>query len=228
MTEKKGGSDVSNTETLAIKTEGDCYKLYGYKWFTSATDSQMTLGLGKIINKDADITPELLEKTKVSLFFIKMRKSDESLNNMDIIRLKDKLGTQQVPTAEILLKGTDVHLISDEGNGVKMISKMLTVTRLYNSSSAVSAMKRIITLSRDYASRRIIGKSKLSEMPLQVRVLAHLEVTHRANLIFFLKISELFSKEHAKTINDDEANILRVMTPILKLFTGKQVLEVAT
>ena len=34
---------------------------------------------------------------------------------MEIIRLKDKLGTQQLPTAEILLKGTEAHLISDDG-----------------------------------------------------------------------------------------------------------------
>jgi alkylation response protein AidB-like acyl-CoA dehydrogenase len=32
MTEKKGGSDVSNTETLAIQTESGEYNLYGYKW----------------------------------------------------------------------------------------------------------------------------------------------------------------------------------------------------
>ena len=50
MTEKKGGSDVSQTETVAIKEENkDIYRLYGYKWFTSATDSSMTLALAKIL-----------------------------------------------------------------------------------------------------------------------------------------------------------------------------------
>lgn len=53
MTEKKGGSDVSNTETLAVRNEKGTYNLYGYKWFTSATESQMSLGLGKIISGDA-------------------------------------------------------------------------------------------------------------------------------------------------------------------------------
>lgn len=61
-------------------------------------------------------------------------------------------------------------------------------------------------------------------MPLQVRVLANLELTHRANLIFYLSIAELFSKEHAGIINHDEANMLRIFTPILKLFTAKQAL----
>lgn len=58
MTEKKGGSDVSNTETVAIKTnETKKYRLYGYKWFTSATDSQMTLGLAKILPQGVVPTP---------------------------------------------------------------------------------------------------------------------------------------------------------------------------
>jgi len=82
-----------------------------------------------------------------------------------------------------------------------MISKMLTVTRIYNSATAVGIMRRMLALSRDYSSRRIIGKSTLNNMPLQVRVLSQMEVTHRANLTFYLSIAQLFSKEHAGIIN---------------------------
>ena len=47
MTEKKGGSDVSlGTETFAIEKDKSCF-LYGYKWFSSATDSDMTLTLAR-------------------------------------------------------------------------------------------------------------------------------------------------------------------------------------
>lgn len=82
-----------------------------------------------------------------------------------------------------------------------MISKMLTVTRLYNAATAVGVMRRGIVLVRDYSSRRIIGTKKLADLPLHIRVLAQMDVTHRANLMFYLKISELFSKDHAGTIN---------------------------
>jgi acyl-CoA dehydrogenase len=85
-------------------------------------------------------------------------------------------------------------LLGDEGKGVKMISKMLTVTRLYNSATAVGLMRRGIALVRDYSDRRIIGRKRLSDLPLHQRVLSDLEVTHRGNLIFYLKISEFFSK----------------------------------
>ncbi len=74
MTEKKGGSDVSNTETIAIKEPNqNFYRLYGYKWFTSATDSDMSLGLAKVVPFGVEPTPEVLKNIKVSLFFIKMR-----------------------------------------------------------------------------------------------------------------------------------------------------------
>lgn len=88
------------------------YSLYGYKWFTSATDSNMSLGLAKILPKGLEPTPNNIAGLPVSLFYIKMRKPDNSLNNMEIIRLKDKLGTRQLPTAELLLKGTQALLIS--------------------------------------------------------------------------------------------------------------------
>ena len=107
MTEKKGGSDVSNTETIAVKCKNsNKYQLFGYKWFTSATDSNMSLGLAKVLPQGVEPTIENIKKLKVSLFYIKMRNNDGELNNMEIIRLKDKLGTRQLPTAELLLKGS--------------------------------------------------------------------------------------------------------------------------
>jgi alkylation response protein AidB-like acyl-CoA dehydrogenase len=43
MTEKDGGSDVSRaTMTLAVPLENNKYRLYGYKWFSSATDSDIS------------------------------------------------------------------------------------------------------------------------------------------------------------------------------------------
>jgi alkylation response protein AidB-like acyl-CoA dehydrogenase len=109
-----------------------------------------------------------------------------------------------------------------------MISKMLTITRIYNSATAVGVIRRGIALARDYASRRVIGNDKLSNMPLQLRVLSNLEVIHRGNLVLYLKLSLLFSKEQYKSIKPHEANLLRVMVPLMKLFTGKQSLIVTT
>lgn len=42
----------------------------------------MTLGLAKILPKGSKLTPETLKSIKVSLFFVKLRNEDGSLNNM--------------------------------------------------------------------------------------------------------------------------------------------------
>jgi alkylation response protein AidB-like acyl-CoA dehydrogenase len=91
------------TETIAVPIGSDVFKLYGYKWFSSATDADIALTLARIADKDGNViqgTPGL------TLFLVKLRDDYNQLNNIDIIRLKDKLGTRQVPTAELLLDGT--------------------------------------------------------------------------------------------------------------------------
>lgn len=45
------------------------------------------------------------------MFYLETRKTDGSLNGIEIQKLKDKLGTKQVPTAELLLDGTVAHLV---------------------------------------------------------------------------------------------------------------------
>ncbi|RWS05252.1 putative acyl-CoA dehydrogenase AidB-like protein, partial [Dinothrombium tinctorium] len=103
MTEKGGGSDVARgTETLAIPEGDKTFRLYGYKWFSSATDSDVTLTLARI----SDLEGNVLSGTRgLTLFFLKTRENDK-LNNIQIVKLKDKLGTRQLPTAELLLDGT--------------------------------------------------------------------------------------------------------------------------
>lgn len=43
---------ADGTETLAFPQADGTYKLHGYKWFSSATDSDMTLTLARIVDPD--------------------------------------------------------------------------------------------------------------------------------------------------------------------------------
>ena len=121
MTEKRGGSDVSQaTETVAVPTEenpGLSFALSGYKWFSSATDSDMSLVLAR-------------RTGGLDLFFVRTRDSlTNQFNGIRIEKLKNKLGTHQLPTAELTLDGTKALLLSEEGRGVAKVSSMLNITR---------------------------------------------------------------------------------------------------
>ena len=93
MTEKRGGSDVSRgTDTFALEDqEGKKCFLYGYKWFSSATDADMTLALARFPKSEKEINSN---EGKLGLVFLKLWNSDGNLNKIEIVRLKDKLGTR--------------------------------------------------------------------------------------------------------------------------------------
>lgn len=43
---------------------------------------------------------------------MRVKKDDGTLNNIRIMTMKDKMGTRQLPTAELLLEGSEAYLIS--------------------------------------------------------------------------------------------------------------------
>jgi hypothetical protein len=45
------------------------------------------------------------------MFFTKIRNENGSLNGIEIHRLKNKLGTRQLPTSELLLDGMIAHRV---------------------------------------------------------------------------------------------------------------------
>ena len=46
------------------------------------------------------------------MFYLEVRDQQGTLNNIEVQRLKDKLGTRQVPTAELLLDGTRAYKVT--------------------------------------------------------------------------------------------------------------------
>eukprot|EP01129_Flabellula_baltica_P013597 TRINITY_DN6343_c0_g1_i2.p1 TRINITY_DN6343_c0_g1~~TRINITY_DN6343_c0_g1_i2.p1 ORF type:complete len:393 (-),score=97.90 TRINITY_DN6343_c0_g1_i2:2167-3345(-) len=190
MTERTGGSDVGSSETIAYKNEKDgTYNLHGYKFFTSATTSEGALTLAKIVPQGSQDVPK--GSRNLSLFFVHMRKPDGELNNIIVHRLKDKFGTKAVPTAELELVGSRAILIGNPGDGVKQISNMLNITRLYAGMGGVSAIRVALALARDYASRRSVFGKLLKDQPLHLSALASMEVEYRASMQFFINITNL-------------------------------------
>ncbi len=214
MTERTGGSDVGGTSTIA-KKDGDGYRLYGTKWFTSATTSQMAMTLARI-----EGAPE--GSRGLSLFYLELRDEQGRLDNITVHRLKDKLGTKALPTAELTLNGTRAVLVGGEGHGVRKIASLFNITRMYNACCAVSYMRRGLALARDYAGRRVAFGKRLSEQPAHVATLAELQVEYEAAFHLTFRLIELLGKDEMGTATEDESAILRLLTPIAKLYTGKQ------
>ena len=220
MTENAGGSDVSATETTA-REQDQRWRLHGRKWFTSAINAQAALALAR--PQDAGPGADNL-----ALFYIEPRKPDGRWRNVEVDRLKHKLGTRELPTAEIHLNGTPAELVGEPRNGVRAIAPMLNITRTWNAVGAVATMRRGIALARDYADRRVVFDRPLAEQPLHQETLAGMQAEFEAAFHFAFFATELLGRVQAGQADETQQHVLRLVTPILKLWTGKLAVKLAS
>ncbi|KAL1655153.1 hypothetical protein SLS61_002465 [Didymella pomorum] len=255
MTERSGGSDVSGTETLATQlTAAEIardeeygrsedavgmplgpWKIDGFKWFSSATDSEMAV---------------LLARTEkgLSAFYMPMRRRkgdraaaanivnceappETELNGIRIQRLKNKLGTKSLPTAELELRGARAWLIGTEGRGVAEISAVLNITRLSTAAGSVANWSRGLAICRAYSQVRKVRGSLLQDNPVHLRWMADETVKYHAAAHFtFFGVALQGALEQsanavvgdtkaAKLVPRDKTNIallLRLLLPVMK------------
>jgi acyl-CoA dehydrogenase len=222
MTELTGGSDVGLSETVAKEdSETKSFRLYGRKWFTSAVSSQIALTLARPEGNPPG-------GRGLALFYIETRDERGRPRNIEINRLKDKLGTRKVPTAELTLAGTPAQLVQGTTDGVRNIAPLLNITRLWNGISAVALMRRGLALAYDYAGKRVAFGAPLSEKPLHRDTLAGLQAEAEAAFHLAFYVAELTGQSEAREIAEDDALLLRLLTPVMKLTTGKQAVMVAS
>ena len=216
MTERTGGSDVGISETVARRSsEQEPFRLYGTKWFTSAPTSQMALTLARPEGNPAG-------SRGLALFYVEQRDAEGRPNGITVNRLKDKLGTRKVPTAELTLEGAVATPVAGLSEGVRAITPMLSVTRTWNSVCAVADMRRGIALARDYARRRVAFGQALADKPLHQETLAGLQAEFEGGFLLTFFLVELLGKIEAGAASDHDRGLFRLATPIVKATTGKQ------
>ncbi|MEV0719400.1 acyl-CoA dehydrogenase family protein, partial [Asanoa sp. NPDC050611] len=97
MTESQGGSDLARSSTVA-RRDGDRWLLTGEKWFCSAADSAMAVALARPDGAGPGsraLAPFLVPR------YADGANSGAPAPGVTVHRLKDKLGTRALPTAEI-------------------------------------------------------------------------------------------------------------------------------
>jgi alkylation response protein AidB-like acyl-CoA dehydrogenase len=216
MTESTGGSDLAGTETTARQDESGHWQLYGRKWFTSAATADMALTLARPQGHSGG-------SSGLALFYVEPRNQAGELDHIEILRLKQKLGTRKLPTAELVMNGTRAVPVNGLDGGVRNIAPMLNVTRSWNAVCSVSFMRRGLALARDYADRRVVFGLPLAEQPLHQVTLARQQVEFEAAFHLVFNQVRLMGLAENGRLSEDGQILLRLLIPMTKLVTGKQV-----
>jgi acyl-CoA dehydrogenase len=224
MTESQGGSDIGRSSTTGLPAD-DGWRIQGEKWFCSAIDSAMAIAL---------VQPSIASKTSKTLvpFLIPRYAADSPLSGFTtaptapapgirLHRLKDKLGTRAVPTAEVGLHDAYALPVGDpDGGGLARMMTLVVVTRLHNAAASAAGMRRGLAYARAYAGVRTVAGGRLIGNPLHRSTLATLAVDAQAAFALAAHAFALLGRVEVDGDATAEAE-LRLVAPIAKLTTGK-------
>ncbi|KAE9393159.1 acyl-CoA dehydrogenase NM domain-like protein [Gymnopus androsaceus JB14] len=216
MTERSGGSDVSQTETNARPLDtsdqlGSKYSLDGFKWFSSATDGDIALALARTGPVDSG-------SRGLSLFLVPLRSPllydrsnpipSSTSNGIYIHRLKNKIGTHALPTAELSLEKATAYLVGPLNQGVKNIVPVLNITR------SVGGLRKCLAIATSIEG----GKRLLRDVPLHVAQLSSINVVYRALTHLTFGVVAILGRVECGVASAEEHDRLRMFTPIVKAF----------
>src|ERR1051326_4349399 len=206
ITEKAGGSDVGAIETVARRERGQ-WRLYGEKWFCSHADADVALLLARPEGAPSGTRG-------LALFALPRRLENGARNSYRIVRLKDKLGTKSMASGEIALGGAVAYLVGDVRNGFKQMMDQVNLSRLSHGVRAAAMMRRCLNEAVAAARGRTAFGRRVIEHPLMRRQLLKIALPVEQSLSMFLFAAHAMDRVNAGEA--DAANILRILTPLLK------------
>ncbi|MCI0839932.1 MAG: acyl-CoA dehydrogenase family protein [Chloroflexi bacterium] len=222
MTEIRGGSDLAASETTAKQVNGK-WVLNGAKWFCSNVDARAIATLARPEGADDGLRG-------LALFLVPSERSDGTRNGIHIKRLKDKLGTRSVPTAEIELVDAEAYIMSNpnaaesQTRGLNRMMAMVNGSRMGVATMGLGIMRRSFLESAIYAAHRMAFGKRLDELPMVRETLVNMVVAVEAVSAIVFEAASLASSK-----GDEEGRRLyRILVPLTKFKGARGGLELAT
>jgi len=218
MTEKAGGSDIGRVETVA-RNEGGTWRLTGEKWFCSHADADVALMLARPEGAPAGTQG-------LALFALPRRLEDGARNSYRIVRLKDKLGTRSMASAEIRLEGAVAYPVGRLDQGLKQMMDQVNLSRLSHGVRAAAMMRRCVNEALAVARHRVAFGKPIIEHPLLRRQLMKLIVPTEQGLSMAMCAAAVMGEADAGSA--EAADVLRILTPLVKFRACRDNIPVAT
>jgi alkylation response protein AidB-like acyl-CoA dehydrogenase len=172
VTEIQGGSDVPSNLVEAVyhEEEGEdgisnCWRIYGQKFFCSAIQADYA-----VVSAKPKGVPS---STKVAAFLVPSwlpgKKEIEIRNSFTIDRLKEKLGTAELPTAEVTYDGAVAYPIGPLDKGLaNIVGIVLSISRLHVAFGMASGGLRVAREATLYAQFREAFGVPVAMFPLMI------------------------------------------------------------
>lgn len=207
-TELHGGSDVGATTTVAER-DGAGFRLTGLKWFASNPDGGIALATARP-------DPKLGGSRGLGLYVVPAHLEDGSVNAYRIRRLKEKLGTRGVATAEIDLLGAWAEEVAPPPKGLPIMMEALGNSRIHLVMGASGIQWRAFLEALAFASRRRAFGKVITEFPMVQDELLKMLVGVEASYALAFESCRMFDR----MLDDEGARPwMRLSTALAKYLT---------
>ncbi|MFB6351366.1 MAG: acyl-CoA dehydrogenase family protein, partial [Bradymonadaceae bacterium] len=215
LTEIQGGSDVGKNATRAEPAEDGTYRLWGEKWFCSNVDADVFL-------MTARFSDEVEGTSGLGLFFVPRELDDGAVNDFEIRRLKDKIGTRTMASAECEFEGAVAYHMGPEEAGFKnMMRYVINTSRLWNATACVGLARRAYVTAQTYARFREAFGRPIGEYPLVQETLADIKAELDAATSTSLHMAALQDRIDVGETDESEEQFFRMALNLNKVRTAK-------
>ena len=214
MTEPQGGSDLAGSTVTAVEQPDGSFRIDGHKWFCSHPVVDALL----VLAREPGGAPGIGEGSRgLSCFLVPGWLPDGVRNGIELQRLKDKLGTRSLASAEVVFRGASATRIGRPGRGVPTIIEMVVHTRMDCVLGSAGIMARAVGEAVNNARGRAAFGATLVEQPLMRVVLADLLLEREGALALAVEVARGFQVTDPTT---------RLVTAIAKYWVTRRAVSV--
>lgn len=210
LTEVQGGSDVGANAVVARPAENGGFRLTGEKWFCSVIDADLFLVSARPEGANAGTSG-------VHGYVVPRHLDDGRVNAFRIRRLKYKLGTRSMASAEVDFEGAWGLPVGDFR---RIMEKVIDTSRLLNAVCCSGLLQRALREALTYAeSRTAFGRSILA-FPTVSRRVADLRTDAYAARGLTFALAALADQIALGTASERDTNAYRMLVNLNKFWTS--------
>jgi acyl-CoA dehydrogenase len=227
LTERQGGSDVGANTTRAVP-DGAEWRLHGEKHFCSNVDAEVFIVLAR-----PDGAPD--GAGGLATFIVPRILPDGAANGFRIKRLKPKLGTTGVPTAEVALEGARAWMArpptpaatgsSGSSRGITTMMEMVNGSRFGVAVMGLGIHRRSFLEAAIYAARREQWGQRIDRYPLVRETLVDLLVELEAGAALTF---ECAAATRGPVDEEEGRRLRRILVPLAKVRATREAIGAAS
>ncbi|HJQ94033.1 MAG TPA: acyl-CoA dehydrogenase family protein [Candidatus Thermoplasmatota archaeon] len=205
VTEAQGGSDAATNQVRAEPNGDGSFALHGLKWFCSNPTADWWLVTARSGGAPAG-------SKGVGLFLV-----ESAAGGWTFERLKDKVGTRALATAEVRFHGARARPVGPPGEGLRtMVADVLVPSRIHNVVAVAGFLRRAQREASAYAAFRMAFGKRLESQPLLADALGRLgEAADRAEAGAFATV-DAWLESLAPKAKPEQILLARVLVSLHK------------